>query len=97
MMQAHWAGGVLTAIWTFTDWINLAARYEYADYTDEFNLNAWSATATLNVNITESLMIRPEYRHNGFTGKGSDIRPTFSSDPGRDSDDIFAIGFSYIF
>ena len=108
--NSSWAGGAITAIYQFTDWMNLAWRYEYTDYTDEFGLNVWETTITLNIRVSDNLLIRPEYRHNDFGGSSSgksrgstgikkldDIRPTFSADPGRDTDDIFAIGFSYIF
>ena len=103
--KTNWGGGALTAIWQFTDWMNLAWRYEYSDYGDEFGLNVWETTLTLNIRVSDNLLIRPEYRHNEFTGKGSGkakggdghIRPTFDANPGRDTDDIFAIGFSYIF
>ncbi|MGR3319982.1 MAG: outer membrane beta-barrel protein, partial [Candidatus Anammoxibacter sp.] len=92
--DAHWAGGALTAIWTFNDYVNLATRYEYSDYTDEFGFSVWGVTTTLNIKISDNLLIRPEYRHNEV----NDLTDAKGNGIGRHKgDDIFAIGFSYIF
>lgn len=88
--DAHWSGGTLTGIWNFTDWMNLAVRYSYSDYTDEFGFSIWETTATLNIRLSDNLLIRPEYRHNDFNKDGI-------SASGQEGDDIVAVGFSYIF
>lgn len=88
--DAAWYGGALTAIYGFNDWMNLAVRYEYSDYADEFGFSVWETTATLNIKVSENLLIRPEYRHNNYTGDGL-------SASGEQSDNILAVGFSYIF
>ena len=92
--DAHWAGGALTGIWTFNGYVTLAWRYEYSDYTDEFNFSVWETTATLNIKVADNLLIRPEYRHNEV----NDLGDAKGLGSGRhQGDDIFAIGFSYIF
>ncbi len=96
--DAHWAGYALTAIWNFNDWMNLAVRHEYTDYTDEIGLSIWDFTATLNIRVSENLLIRPEYRHNGTNDEVDQAAFTGANTTGsNEDDDIFAIGFSYIF
>lgn len=88
--DAHWGGAALTAIYGFNDAMNLAVRYEYADYDDEFGFTVWETTATLNIKVSDNLLIRPEYRHNDYNHDGV-------GGSGQEGDDILAIGFSYIF
>ncbi|MCF6157251.1 MAG: hypothetical protein E3K32_01475 [wastewater metagenome] len=89
----HWFGVAPYAMYDFTDWIQGVIRYEYFDDRDGvrfFDQTIWDVTLTLNIEMRENLLFRPEYRYIHY------------SDPDaigvKDSSaNIYGIGIEYIF